>query len=68
MRPETLAAVAEAIADNLFTNGFGEVAARLVLESESGPGIRARDLGGWNRAAVLALIRRHLRLAIEAEG
>jgi hypothetical protein len=48
-------ATAEAIADALMTNGFGDVADRLVMV---GPlaGVPDRDLGGWSRRAVIAQV------------
>jgi hypothetical protein len=39
--------LAKAITDKLFINGFGEVANRLVMESDNG-----KDIGGWCRLAV----------------
>ena len=49
------AAVAGRIADALLTNGFGDVAARLVLRAPDG-----RDLGGWSRAPIVQLVQREL--------
>lgn len=43
---------AEEIADELFTNGAHEVAARLVLTRADG-----RDLGGWCKDSVIRIIR-----------
>jgi len=40
--------IAAQIAEDLFVNGMGEVADRLVLTSKEG-----RDLGGWGRLAVV---------------
>jgi hypothetical protein len=45
----------EQFLDQLFTNGAGDEAARLVLTSEEG-----RGLGGWSRSAVRDLLMRTL--------
>ena len=42
--------LAETITKRLFTNGYAEVAARLVL---TGEGPVFRDLGRWSQAAVV---------------
>lgn len=47
--------LAERIADALLTNGFGDVAARLVLRAPDG-----RELGGWSRAPIVQLVQREL--------
>lgn len=41
--------------DALFTNALGEVAERLVLMGRG-----RKDLGGWSRQAVAAVLLRHL--------
>ncbi len=46
--------IAQAV-DELFRNNMGEIADRLVLTVDV-PGGKNRDLGGWNRAAVTALL------------
>jgi hypothetical protein len=43
--------IATAIVDDLFTNGAGEAADRLVMIQELEGG-RRRDLGGWSKVAV----------------
>lgn len=45
---ETLLSIAESITNQLFTNGLGNEAQRLVLMSKHG-----KDLGGWCRKAVM---------------
>ena len=45
--------VAESIARELFVNGLGERANRLVLTADGPP---KRDLGGWNEKAVASII------------
>lgn len=47
--------LATKIADQLFENGVGEYAIRLVLTDEKG-----RDLGGWCKKAVIKAIEKHL--------
>jgi hypothetical protein len=47
-RPTPPRQVAETIADELFVNGFGEQADRLVLLDDAG-----RNLGGWSKTAVV---------------
>lgn len=55
MPNEVVSALAEAIARDLFTNGSGERAQRLVLEL---PG--KRDGGGWCEEAMSNRIAEHL--------
>jgi hypothetical protein len=56
--------IAERIAETLFLNGFGERAERLLLVREVAPGSiqvsNGRDLGGWSKTAVAAIIRAEL--------
>ena len=54
--------IAELIADDLFTNGAGEMADRLVLMCDQSPWSREapRDLGGYSKAAVIDVIERGL--------
>lgn len=47
-RPTPPRQLAEQIADELFVNGFGERAERLVLLDDAG-----RNLGGWSKTAVV---------------
>jgi len=51
--------IATAIVEDIFTNGAGEKADRLVmvLELEGG---RRRDLGGWSRVAIQDRVARLL--------
>jgi hypothetical protein len=65
MSEKAITALAESIASDLFTNGQGERARRLVLESEAGGAGRSHDLGGWSEDAVRGLIRRRLRLYVD---
>ena len=48
---------AQAIVDDLFMNGNGDRAERLVLTADGPP---RRDLGGWSSTAVLHRIKRLL--------
>ena len=61
--PHDARTVAEAIVHDLFTNGAGETADRLVLTKDPKRTdvlpVR-RDLGGWSGAAVRAIIEQHL--------
>ena len=50
MSAVTIHELAEQIADDLFTNGDGKRADRLVLTADGPP---RRDLGGWSRRAVM---------------
>ena len=52
IRPEYLA---EKIASDLMTNGNGDTANRLVLESVDG-----KDLGGWSMTGIILRIAKHL--------
>lgn len=52
-------ALAKRVARDLFRNGAGEHAARLVLTSEDG-----RELGGWCRKAVEDRLATALRRAV----
>jgi hypothetical protein len=52
--------IAETIVDDLFINGQGEEAQRLVLMNRD-----ERPLGGWSRAAVTERIARTLKEHIE---
>ena len=45
--------IARMIADDLFANGAGELAERLVLTVDGPP---KRNLGGWSKAAVITRI------------
>lgn len=54
-------ALAEAIADDLFVNGFGERAERLVLTFDR------QDLGGLCRAAVIERVEERIRRAMDAD-
>lgn len=47
--------LAELIADDLFTNGAGMVANRLVMETN-----QHKDAGGWSHSAVVTRINRIL--------
>lgn len=51
-------AVAREIAKDLFTDGSGERAERLVLTVDSPP---ARTLGGWSKGNALARIKKILK-------
>lgn len=53
---------ARKIADQLFVNGNGDRAKRLVLELESG-----RDGGGWGEQPVIDIIKRVLNDAATKE-
>lgn len=46
--------------DELFTNGQGKVAERLVLTGKDG-----KDMGGWGRNAVASLVATHLDMAFK---
>jgi hypothetical protein len=50
--------LAEAIAEDLFVNGCGDVAERLVLTVDSAP---KRDLGGWSKGPLTDRIELLLR-------
>jgi len=55
--------LAATIADDLFTNGSGDEAERLVLELTGG-----RDGGGWCKVAVVGRIERALNAAADKAG
>ena len=56
--------IAKQIADELFKNGAGDEAKRLVLELENG-----RDGGGWGKQVVINIIKEHLEVArVKEEG
>jgi len=59
MSEAELLQLATAIADELFTNGQGQRAERLVLTSRFGS-----DLGGWCQRAVIDVIARQLRATL----
>jgi len=50
-------AITQHIVDDLFVNGFGEHADRLVMTKDSDP---QRPLGGWSKRAVLQRVREAL--------
>ena len=52
--------IAQEIADDLFTNGFGEKASRLVLELADG-----RDGGGWGKKPAIDRIKDILKKHIK---
>ena len=54
---ERAASLADAIVDDLFEDGFGDVAQRLVLDV---PGLPLAHGGGWSKVAVRAVILKHL--------
>ncbi len=58
------ARILEAVVADLFVNGFGEQADRLVLTQDGQP---PRDLGGWGKQAVRNKVLRAL-LANEEAG
>jgi hypothetical protein len=55
-------ALARLIADDLFVNGSGDQADRLVLWVDADE----RNLGGWAKRAVVDRVRTHLRRAVGA--
>jgi len=57
--------LARDIADDLFTNGTGERATRLVLMLED-PGNPRFELGGWGIAAMAHRISTHLQQRVSA--
>lgn len=68
--PETPRAIAERIADYLFSNGGGKEADRLLLVIEdsscSAKVSDARYLGGWSKAAVRDAVLRVLESSQES--
>jgi hypothetical protein len=56
---------AEQIARDLFTNGQGERAERLVLTVDGPP---AKNLGGWSEAAVIERIEQMLERTVRANA
>jgi len=53
--------IADKIAEDLFTSGFGTKASRLVLMSDGSYG------PGWSKQAVIKIIEGHLQPAVEAD-
>jgi len=51
--------LAEKIADEMFKNGVGEVADRLVLTKDGAP--PSRSLGGWGRVGFVHVVAEVLR-------
>ena len=62
-RPKSAREIAQQIADDLFVNGQGEQADRLVLtvDSTRSPPQRERNLGGLAKLVVIDRIEKHLR-------
>ena len=63
MKPTEIRTLAKEITEDLFTNGEGVRAHRLVLEA-----YKTQDMGGWSEQAVQSRIEAIIRKRVEKKG